>query len=722
MYNVLIVDDDKITIRLLTEQLKKYGDFFSPIYACNGEEAIEIIRQQAISLVVTDLFMPGNFDGWALIDYIEKNYLDLPTMVITSCNEMAQIKKLQRRVRYVFKKPVKVTQLVQAVMNILNEDIASGSLHGVSAGSFLQILEQEEKTCVIEIIASPNDRGLLYIYKGKLYDAQYHDFQAQEAACRLIALDNTCFQINLLPKKKIRQRIKSEMATILMEAMRLKDEATDPKKDVVTSDMPETAAKQTYQEKQQPAEEKNTHQAGEYILQSAKHTIVIIENEIAELTLLIEIFKKWQKEINILTAHEVQVAINLISEQHVDLVVCDQSLQKNRKLGALSQLTYAFPYIPCIAIVQKEAFEKPIQPGISYYLERPFTSRQLLQCSEEQLEISSSGTMKGIATHNLLQVLESEEKTCTLKVLSKEGTGLLYMQNGIVISAETGELKNEEAVYKILTWKKAKIEIRYFNSQRQREILSPLTSLILTAFHLKDEQDHLELEKQDGQQAKMQFKHEFTTDNSIPLNIGAQLEIESRKLGISLKSMLVGVLHDKYLIVTTPPPFNIVQEALHSEEKIVIKYIHDGKLFMFKTILLKAIVDPHYLLFLGYPSIIHHHDFRSAKRAALFIPCTFKMPGSLVCRGVLLDISSEGVLLQVNTKNNQLLPNVVLNDHVRLRCLLPGFADEQDITGQVKNIRKDHIEAKIGIEFIQLQDSVQKKIEHYLNSIGMISN
>ncbi len=717
MYNVLIVDDDKITIRLLTEHLKKYGAFFTPIYACTGEEAVEIIRQQEISLLITDLFMPGDFDGWALIDYIEKNHLDLPTMVITSCNDTAQIQKLQRRVRGVFEKPVKVTQLVQAVTNILNEDVASGSLHGVSAGSFLQILEQEEKTCTIEIISSSNDSGVLHIYKGNLYDAQYHDFPAQEAACRLIALDNTRFKINPLPQKKIHQRINSEMATILMEAMRLKDEAADQNKDVLTADMSETASKQRYPEKQQSDEGENSPQIHDSIIKSAINTIVIIENETAELTSLIKIFKKWQEEINILTAHEVRDAINLISEQQVDLLICDQSLRKNWKPEALSQLTYAFPDIPCIAIIKQGTLEQSVQPGISYYLERPFTSRQLRQCSKEQLALSLSGRIEGIATHTLLQMLESEEKTCTLKVLSKEDTGFLYMQNGVVIGAETGELKNEEAVYTILIWKKARIEIRYFNSQRQREIHTPLTSLVLTAFHQKDEQDHLELEKQDGQPSKMQFKHEFTTDNSIPLNIGAQLEIESRKLGISLKSMMVGVLHGKYLIVTTPSPVHMVQKALLSEDKIVIKYIHNGKLFMFKTILLKAIVDPHSLLFLSYPSIIHHHDFRSARRAALFIPCTFQIPGSLVCPGVLLDISSEGSLLQVSTKNNQLLSNVVLDEHVRLRCLLPGFAEEQDITGQVKNIRKDHMETKIGIKFTQLPKNVREKIEHYLSSV-----
>lgn len=227
MHNVLVVDDDRITLEILGERLESYGDFFSPIYACNGEEAVKVLQQQEVSLLVTDLVMPGKLNGWALIEHIEENYPGLPAIAITACEDEDKIKALQTRVRHIFKKPVEVTQLVQAVTDILNEDLTSGSLNGVSIGSFLQLLEIEGKTCLLEVAVSPTDKGLLYIYKGKLYDALYGDFEAQEAACRLIALDNAHFHIKMLPKKKIRQTIKTKLMSVLMEAMLFKDEAAD---------------------------------------------------------------------------------------------------------------------------------------------------------------------------------------------------------------------------------------------------------------------------------------------------------------------------------------------------------------------------------------------------------------------------------------------------------------------------------------------------------------
>ncbi|MCI5159152.1 MAG: DUF4388 domain-containing protein, partial [Candidatus Electrothrix sp. AUS1_2] len=121
-------------------------------------------------------------------------------------------------------KPIRVKQLVKIVTNILNEDIASGNLKGVSVGSFLQLLEMDEKTCLLEVGTSPKNKGLLYIHQGKLYDAEYGDLQEYEAACRLIAMDNVSFKIKALPKLEIRRRIKSELMSIIMDAMKLKDE------------------------------------------------------------------------------------------------------------------------------------------------------------------------------------------------------------------------------------------------------------------------------------------------------------------------------------------------------------------------------------------------------------------------------------------------------------------------------------------------------------------
>jgi CheY-like chemotaxis protein len=225
MYDILIVDDDLFALAILEEQLKSYGDFFTPVYASNGKEAVEILSQEDISLLVTDLIMPGDVSGWDLVEYVENFYPHIPVVVITGCTDKEKIEALHRKVRQILIKPIKVTQLVTIVTNILNEDITSGSLKGISVGSFLQLLEIDRRTCLLEVGNSPKNKGLLYVNRGKLYDAEYGELRELDAARRLIAMDNVRFQIKALPKVEIRRRIKADLMSIIMDAMKQKDEA-----------------------------------------------------------------------------------------------------------------------------------------------------------------------------------------------------------------------------------------------------------------------------------------------------------------------------------------------------------------------------------------------------------------------------------------------------------------------------------------------------------------
>lgn len=243
MYDILIVDDDLFVLALLEEQLKNYGDFFTPVYANNGKEAVEILTQLDISLLVTDLIMPGNVNGWHLIEYIESFYPNIPIVVMTGCTDQRELAKVRKRVRQVLIKPIKVEHLVEIVTSVLNEDITVGSLKGISVGAFLQLLEIDRRTCLLEVGNSPKNKGLLYIHEGKLYDAEYGDLREQEAACRLIALDNVSFEIKALPRIEIRRRIKSELMSIIMQAMQMKDETQD-KHEEIEHDLPSPSAEQ----------------------------------------------------------------------------------------------------------------------------------------------------------------------------------------------------------------------------------------------------------------------------------------------------------------------------------------------------------------------------------------------------------------------------------------------------------------------------------------------
>ncbi len=78
---VLVVDDDPNT-RYLIEVFCKNEDFDLEM-ASNGKEAIEIIQQGEINIVVSDIRMP-EMSGEALLDAVQKLNPEIPVIIMTS--------------------------------------------------------------------------------------------------------------------------------------------------------------------------------------------------------------------------------------------------------------------------------------------------------------------------------------------------------------------------------------------------------------------------------------------------------------------------------------------------------------------------------------------------------------------------------------------------------------------------------------------------------------
>jgi CheY-like chemotaxis protein len=456
-------------------------------------------------------------------------------------------------------------------------------------------------------------------------------------------------------------------------------------------------------------------------------TVVIIENEAVELKALVGLFEQWQQEINILTAKEERAAIGIISQHQVDLVVCDLALLSSGSLEDFSQLTHTFPYIPCIALSKGDGFvpEEAMRRGASHCLKKPVDSSNLLMHAGELLDSATSGTVKGIPIHSFLQMLETEEKTCTLQVDRQEDTGRLYIKNGALIGAETKNFIGEAAAHLILSWQESVLRILFFNSQRERQINKPLISIIMEAFRLNSERDKLKDQTSTVEKLHPPLRHLSTLGKRIPLEIGSRLELEFSHQDSLFESVMVGMLQEDYLIVTNPQPFSDLEDLedlVGGEQRVVIKYVHKGRGWMFKAQLLKAVDSPSQLLFFEYPGVIHYHELRQTKRSSIFIPSTFQLHEESELYGTLVDLSTKGGLCQIKHKSATPLPQIDINTSVLLRCLLPGIKEEQQIQGRVRNMQIDPTESRIGIEFINLQPHLADTIGQYLFSLESLND
>jgi CheY-like chemotaxis protein len=80
----LVVDDDRDTVRVLSETLRKKG--FAVVAAYDGTEAIAALEQRGVpNIIVTDLKMP-KMDGYDLIQRVKKTpqWAEVPIVVMTA--------------------------------------------------------------------------------------------------------------------------------------------------------------------------------------------------------------------------------------------------------------------------------------------------------------------------------------------------------------------------------------------------------------------------------------------------------------------------------------------------------------------------------------------------------------------------------------------------------------------------------------------------------------
>jgi CheY-like chemotaxis protein len=224
-HTVLVVDDDQEVLLTLKEGLERYLGSFAVSIAGDGLIAIEKLRREPISLVVADLKMP-RMDGFELLSYMKKNYPDVPVVAITGYSTPAMREMAQKSgaVEYL-PKPFLMENLARLITKILSRQSDGGSLKSVSSGTFLQLVELEQKTCTVRMVDKASGRlGVLFFRNGELLDARCGGLNGLEAAYRIFSWDEVALHIqNDCPRET--GVINSDLQPIILEAMRLRDEA-----------------------------------------------------------------------------------------------------------------------------------------------------------------------------------------------------------------------------------------------------------------------------------------------------------------------------------------------------------------------------------------------------------------------------------------------------------------------------------------------------------------
>ena len=231
---ILIVDDQTSDFEALEADLHTHPVDYRLLIASNSRQAVEILESRPVDLVVTNLKI-AEMDNFKFLTYMSSNFPAIQTIIMSSRGTPENRKLLEQKGYKIFlDKPVRSELLIKTINEGLAEKKEEGVLKGISISSFLQLIEMDNKTCLLDVQGEdPSLCGVFYFNKGDLYDATCGNLIGKEAAIEIIGWENAEIKIKDLPKKKINKRMNSKVMPLILEALSLKDESAqnEQKKD-----------------------------------------------------------------------------------------------------------------------------------------------------------------------------------------------------------------------------------------------------------------------------------------------------------------------------------------------------------------------------------------------------------------------------------------------------------------------------------------------------------
>ncbi len=196
----------------------------------------------------------------------------------------------------------------------------------------------------------------------------------------------------------------------------------------------------------------------------------------------------------VVTALNGKEALDILNRTEIHLVVTDLKMPEMDGFELLVHLNTHFPFIPSIVMT---AFNTPeIEERLKYsstlqVLEKPVEFDVLAEAIKQTLNWDiKGGTLTGISLPNFLQLITMEQKTCLLEVRNeREIMGLIYFYQGELFAAASGDIKGEEAVYRMLALEDVRLRFKSLPKKKIRKLIqTPLMSVLMEGMRRKDAQ------------------------------------------------------------------------------------------------------------------------------------------------------------------------------------------------------------------------------------------
>ena len=204
MFNILVVEDDKNLRKLITTYLQR--NKYNTYEATNGEEALNVLDQSYIDLIVSDIKMP-KMDGYELIKSLREAKYEVPILIITAKSEIEDKKEgfLLGADDYMVK-PIDIEEMLLRIQVLLRRSKSAS----------------EKKIQIGDLLLNYNQ--LSVIKKDKVYNLAQKEFYL---LYKLLSTPNTIFTRQELIEEVWGLESDSDYRTVDVHIKRIREKMKD---------------------------------------------------------------------------------------------------------------------------------------------------------------------------------------------------------------------------------------------------------------------------------------------------------------------------------------------------------------------------------------------------------------------------------------------------------------------------------------------------------------
>lgn len=218
---VLLVDDESFFLESVREGLLAMEPTVEAFLAGDGLEALELLSEHRIDVVVSDVRMP-NLDGVGLLTEMMNRGIAVPVILLSAFRDASHAERAVSLGAVSFlDKPVDYDVLIKAIHDALAPGERSW-MQGFSLPSLLQLMNFDRKSATLSV-RSGKRLGRIFVAEGEVVDAWYGRGYGRDAFRKILQLSEPFLELVPLPDQ-VHRNISEPMSSLLLDAIRQQDE------------------------------------------------------------------------------------------------------------------------------------------------------------------------------------------------------------------------------------------------------------------------------------------------------------------------------------------------------------------------------------------------------------------------------------------------------------------------------------------------------------------